>query len=206
MSVVERQKLEQTPTTDDARLRLTLVALAVVAVAFPVLSAISGVSDRIQHWGKLVHAVDGFCVALLFGLLFLTWRTYERIDVTDELGGLFIACVGIVFGLLWEFVGFILDWTTDSDFQKSNTDTMTDFLCNDVAVVVATLIVVRVVSHLSREQTQSLGALTEWLVDGPSRLLDRHGFALGLVASALIVAAVASLWFSGRPLPGIPIP
>lgn len=188
------------------RLRMVVYASPVVAVLFPILSAISGVSDHVQHWGKLVHAVEGFCVALLFGLLFLTWRSYEKIDITDELGGLFTICVGVVFGLLWEFVGFILDWTTDSDFQKSNTDTMTDFLCNDIAVVIAALLAVRIVSHLSTQQTYSLGAMGEWLADGSSRMLNRHGFALGITVSLLITAGVAALWFAGRPVPGLPIP
>ena len=208
MSVLDQLNDIRTSAADPVttRLRMVVYGSTLVAILFPTLSAISGVSDHVLHWGKLVHAVDGFCVALVFGLLFLAWRTYEKIDITDELGGLFTVCVGVVFGLLWEFVGFILDWTTDSDFQKSNTDSMTDFLCNDVAVVIATLIAVRAVSHLSSRQTRGLGATAEWLVDGPSYVLDRHGFALAIVASLVIAAAVVSLWLSGRPLPGVPIP
>jgi hypothetical protein len=52
----------------------------------------------------------------------------------------------------------------------------------------------------------ALGASAEWLVDGPSRVLDRHGFLLTILVAAAIALAIAALWFAGRPVPGIPIP
>jgi hypothetical protein len=179
----------------------------VVAVALPLLSTALGLYDNIQHWGKGVHAVDGFCAAFIFGLLFLGWRQQARVELADELAALMTMFFGVLFGLVWEVVEFIRDWVAYSDLQKSNTDTMTDFLCNDVAVVIAALLAMRVYCHvLAASDRQSLGATAEWLVDGPSRLLDRHGLALTALAVGLLAASIAALWFAGRPVPGIPIP
>jgi hypothetical protein len=161
----------------------------------------------VQHWGKLVHAVDGFCATALFGLLLFGWRDTVGVDLTDELTTLMTMFGGIFFGVMWEIVEFIRDWVSYSDLQKSNSDTMTDFLCNHAAAIVAALLVVRIYCRaLSPQQRQELGGTAEWLVDGPSRVLDRHGFAVGAVAVLAIATAVAALWFTDRPLPGIPIP
>jgi len=115
--------------------------------------------------------------------------------------------VGIFFGVMWEIVEFIRDWVAYSDLQKSNSDTMTDFLCNDVAAISAALLALRVYCRaLTPDHRHALGRSAEWLVDGPSRVLDRHGLALTVIAVCVIVGAVASLWFADRPVPGIPIP
>jgi hypothetical protein len=178
-----------------------------LGLALPVISSALGLYDTVQHWGKLVHAVDGLCAAFTFGLLFIGWRAQARVDLTDELAALVTMFSGVLFGVLWEIVEFLRDWVAYSDLQKSNNDTMTDFLCNDVAVVVAALLAMRVYCHvLSPAERQRLGATAEWLVDGPSRLLDRHGLALTAITLGLIAASVLSLWLAGRPVPGIPIP
>jgi hypothetical protein len=94
-----------------------------------------------------------------------------------------------------------------SDLQKSNTDTMTDFLWNDAMAVIAMVLVVRVYCRSAgTEDRRGLGQAAEWLVDGPSRVLNRHGFAIAIIGALVIAAAVVALWFSGRPVPGIPIP
>ena len=187
--------------------QLWLVAIVVVGVAVPMLSTALGLYDRIEDWGKLVHALDGACATALFGLLFLGWRDLAQIDVTDELAALLAMCVGIFFGVMWEIVEFVRDWVAYSDLQKSNTDTMTDLLCNDVACIVAAVLVVRLYAHVtSAADRKQLGETAEWLVDGPSRLLDRHGLTLTVIAAGCIAAAVAGLWFAGRPVPGLSIP
>src|SRR5207248_11263772 len=126
-----------------------------------------------------VHAVDTLCASLVFGLFLLGWRDLLRVDLTDELAALMTIFAGMLFGLIWEIVEFIRDWVAYSDLQKSNTDTMTDFLVGDVATVLAALLAVRLYVHIvSAGDRQALGATAAWLVDGPSRVLDRHGFAL----------------------------
>jgi hypothetical protein len=181
--------------------------VVVIGVALPLLSTVFGLYDTIQHWGKLVHARDGLCATFVFGLLFFGWRDFTSIEITDEFAVLMTIFAGIAFGVLWEIVEFVRDWVAYSDLQKSNMDTMTDFLFNDVAAVLAALLVVRIYRRLLGEREQvRLGQTAEWLVNGPSRALDRHGLPLTLLTLAIITAAVASLWFAGRPLPGIPIP
>ena len=181
--------------------------LLVVGIALPLLSTAAGLYDHVTNWGKLVHAVDGAIAALVFGLLFLAWRDRTHVDITDELSGLLAMFFGIFFGVMWEVVEFIRDWVAYSDLQKSNTDTMTDFLWNDVAAVLAALLVVRLYCHVtSLRDRKALGETAEWLVDGPSRLLDRHGLTLAVITGCCLAAAVAALWFAGRPVPGLSIP
>lgn len=184
-----------------------LIVPLVIGLAVPLVSTLLGLYDNVEHWGKVVHAVDGFCAAFIFGLLFLGWREATRVDVADELAALMTVFFGILFGVLWEIVEFVRDWVAYSDLQKSNMDTMTDFLFNDVAVVVAMLVAMHVYCRrLGDDDRRSAGRIAEWLVDGPSRVLDRHGITLTVIALCVIGAAVASLWFADRPVPGIPIP
>jgi len=190
-----------------SRANLWLVAILAVGVAVPVLSTALGLYDRIDDWGKLVHAVGGACATALFALLFLGWRDLTRTDVTDELAAVLAICVGILFGLMWEIVEFVRDWVAYSDLQKSNTDTMTDLLWNDVACVLAAVLVVRLHARVAdAHDRKQLGETAEWLVDGPSRLLNRHGLTLTVITAACIVAAIAVLWFAGRPVPGLSVP
>lgn len=189
------------------RSTVLVVVPLVIGIALPLISTVLGLYDSIQHWGKLVHAVDGFCAAFIFGLLLLGWRARAQIDLADELAALLTMFFGIFFGVMWEIVEFLRDWVAYSDLQKSNNDTMTDFLCNDVAVVIATLVAMRVYCHVLRPaERENLGTTAEWLVDGPSRGLDRHGLTLSVIAIGVIAACVLALWFSDRPVPGIPIP
>ena len=187
-------------------LRGIILTLA-VGVLLPLASVAFGLYDRVLHWGKFIHAVDAACATFIFAMLLLGWREWNHIDLSDELAALLAMFAGILFGVLWEIVEFIRDWVAYSDLQKSNTDTMTDFLANDVACVIAALLAVRIYCHLTSSQDRKLfGETAEWLVDGPSRLLDRHGLAIAVIAGCCIAAAVTSLWFAGRPVPGISVP
>src|SRR5579872_6255489 len=171
MTTVERRRAQPSAPARPSPLTpalLGVIALIGVGIVVPILSAALGLYDRIPNLGKLVHALDGFCAALPFGLLLFGWREYERIDLTDELATLITICAGVLFGVLWEIVEFIRDWVTGSDLQKSNADTMTDFLCNDVAVIIAALIATRIAT---RGHVGGLGQIAEWIVDGPSRVL-----------------------------------
>jgi hypothetical protein len=206
MTVAPRETIAPTAGTT-SRVGYVMVGILVLGVAAPVLSTVFGLYDRVEDWGKLIHALDAASATAICGLLFLGWRDFAQIDVTDELATLLAIFFGVLFGVAWVIVEFVRDWAAYSDLQKSNTDTMTDLLCNDVAAVLAALLVVRVYCHLtSRQDRKALGATAEWLVDGPSRLLERHGLTLTVIAAGLIAAAVATLWFAGRPVPGVSIP
>jgi hypothetical protein len=189
------------------RVEYVLVGLFVLGIAAPLLSTAFGLYDHVEDWGKLVHALDAACATAIFGLLFLGWRDLAQIDVTDELAAMLTIFFGVLFGVAWEVVEFVRDWVAYSDLQKSNTDTMTNFLWNDVAAVLAALLVVRLYCHLtSGRDRKALGETAEWLIDGPSRLLERHGLTLAAITGCAIAAAVAVLWFAGRPIPGLSIP
>lgn len=178
-----------------------------ITIGLPLLSAVFGLYDRLLHWGKLVHGVDAFLVTLLFGMLLIAWRDAQGVDLSDELAALTSTFVGIFFGVMWEIVEFVVDWITYSDLQKSNADTMTDFLWNDFGAVIGAVLAVRACCHwLSASQRSELGEVGNTLVDGPSRLLNRHGILMTLVTAAVIAAAVVALWFSDRPVPGVQIP
>jgi hypothetical protein len=55
------------------------------------------------------------------------------------------------------------------------------------------------------QRRMRLGVLAVWVSDGPSRMLDEHGFAITLTCTLLVTVAVAALWFAGRSVPGFPI-
>jgi hypothetical protein len=153
-----------------------------------------------------VHGVEGFLVALGVGLLVMAWRDCEAVDLADQLAVLLAICTGMVFGVIWELVEFAIDWVNYSDLQKSNTDTMTDFLWSDLGAVIAALITARMYCHvMTSQQRHELGRVAVWLVDGPSRFLDRHGLLATIVVAVGMGVFVAALWFSGRPVPGFPI-
>jgi hypothetical protein len=157
--------------------------------------------------GKLAHGVEGLVVTLAVGLLLLAWRDARAIDLSEELAALIAMFTGIFFGVMWKLVEFVLDWVTYADLQKSNSDTMTDFLWNDVGAVIAAVLAARAYCRwLSPSQRHELGRIAGRLAAGPSRLLDRHGLLMTLVVATLTSVAVGALWFSGRPVPGVQIP
>jgi len=169
-------------------------------------SSLVGLCDRVVNWGKVVHGLEGFLVAVLVGVLLLGWRDLAAINLSDQLAALLTMCSGMFFGVMWEIVEFVLDWVRYSDLQKSNSDTMTDLLWNDVGTVLGTLLGLRLYCHvLQAGQRQDIGRAARWLVDGPDRVLGRHGVLLSMIVALLAAAAVAALWFTDRPLPGLAI-
>jgi hypothetical protein len=183
-----------------------VAAVVALGILLPLASTALGLYDRVPNWGKAVHFFDGFAATLVFALLLLAWCDRTRTELSDELAALLAMFGGILFGVAWEVVEFVRDWVAYSDLQKSNTDTMTDFLVNDVAAVLAALLAVHVFCRLAASDRRGLGTVAEWLVDGPSRLLDRHGLALTTLVLGLIAATILALWFAGRPIPGFAIP
>ena len=156
---------------------------------------------------KLLHALVALVVAGGVGLLLLAWRDHERAPIDDRLVALAAMCAGLLFGVAWEEVEFVLDWLRYSDLQLSNLDTMTDLLWNGVGAAVAGSVVVwtycRLLDYAGRKR---LGIAAAWWFDGPSRALDRHGLLATIVVALAVAVAVGALWFAGRPVPGFPIP
>jgi hypothetical protein len=136
--------------------------------------------------------------------LFTYWDKVVHPTLIAQLATLMTICTGIFAGVLWELVEFVLDWVRYSDLQKSNSDTMTDFLWNDVGAVIGALLAARwYCQWLRSNERAEISGLATWLIDGPSRVLERHGFLVTTIVAVLIVAAVAAVWFAGRPVPGL---
>jgi hypothetical protein len=154
---------------------------------------------------QVVHAVTGFGVSLVIGFLVLGWRDHNRVDVGDQLAALMSILAGIQFGVLWKLVEFVVDWVQYTDIQRSNSETMADLLWNDAGAVVGAVLATRLYCHVvTPARREELGRAASWLLNGPSRVLDRHGFLVTIVVVGAATLTVAGLWFAGRPMPGIP--
>jgi hypothetical protein len=162
------------------------------------------IPSTVVSW--IVQGVAAFVVACSAGLLLAAWRDREAVAIDDRIVALVAMCVGVLFGVAWELVQFLIDWIIGSDLQLSNLDTMTDLLWNNVGAVVggacALWVYCRLLDAGAREQ---LGTRASWLFDGPSRVLDKHGFLMTLVVALALAIGVAAVWFAGRPMPGFQI-
>src|SRR5919199_547165 len=98
--------------------------LAASATTLPAASDALGVYDRVTHWGKLVHGLEGGMMASLAALLLLGYADRVEFGLPRQLAALASVCVGISAGVVWELADFLIDWVGFSDLQKSNTDTM----------------------------------------------------------------------------------
>jgi hypothetical protein len=144
-------------------------------------------------------------VTLLVGLLVLGWRDRARVDLSDQLAALLSMFTGMLFGVMWDLIEFVLDWVGFTDLQTSNSQTMTDLLWNDVGAVVGAVVATRLYCHaVSPRRREELGRVAAWLVDGPGGVLNRHGLLVTLVVAVGAMLTVVSLWFAGRPMPGFP--
>lgn len=155
---------------------------------------------------RVAEGIATLLVTLAVGNLLLGYRDTRRVHLPDQLAAFLAMLSGFAFGMLWELIEFISDWVASTDLQPSNLNSMMDLLTSNVAAIVGGVASVWVYCHLVRgRQREQLGNLASWLSDGPSKLLDRHGYAMMLAFAGLAVLAVAALWFAGRPVPGFPI-
>jgi hypothetical protein len=107
-------------------------------------------------------------------------------------------------GAFWEFVEFASDWFGAANLQKSNADTLTDILANNLGALVATLIGLWVYVHkLSQHQRHELGLIAGWLAHGPSSAFDRHGRAIGSALALLFGAVVFAAQWIDRDTPAL---
>ena len=183
-----------------------LWVLCAACVVLPAASGVFGMYDRVTHWGKFVHGAEGGLGASIAALVLLGYRDHRRLCLPTQLAALCSMAVGIMFGASWEVVEFLIDWVRYSDLQKSNLDTMTDMLWSNLAAVVAGLLMVRLYARaVSSAEREAIGACADALSAPLGRLLDQHGRIMTLALFVAIAAFVASLWFAGRPVPGLPI-
>jgi hypothetical protein len=156
------------------------------------------------YWDKLVHPTLVALTALMAGWLLLGYRDAFGLRITTHFGATFGWLVGASIGAFWEFIEFFSDWFGNTDLQKSNGDTMTDMLSNDIGAFVATLIGCWLYFHvLGSQQRCAMGQIAQWLSDGPARLLDRHGRLVGGVLACLVATLLAATQWVDRGTPAL---
>jgi hypothetical protein len=182
-----------------------LVAPLLIGLGLIAVSTALGLYDRIWHWGKVVHGVEGVCVTTVAALLLLGYRERAQPGLPIHIAALASVCIGITFGACWEFVEYLLDWLRYSDLQKSNTDTMSDLLWHDLGAIATTVLIFHVYHHtLSQRTRANLGQFADALVTPLGDFLNRHGKLAAALVLLGIAVYVAALWLAGRPVPGLP--
>ena len=129
--------------------------------------------------------------SLVAAWLLLGWADAFGKRVPIHLGAAIGLLLGTTVGAVWEFVEFGSDWFEGANLQKSNADTMTDIIANDIGAFVATLFALYVFVHLLKpSQRREMGQLAAWIAHGPGALLERHGRIVGALALAVFVGVM----------------
>ena len=153
------------------------------------------------YWDKIVHPGLVALTALMAGWLLLGYRDVYAPRLPNHFVGLLGWLSGASIGAVWEFIEFSSDWFGDADLQKSNADTMSDLLANDIGALVAILIGQYLFLHVfSADQRREIGQVAHWLTSGLGKLLDRAGRPVGVVVALGIAAAIgAGVWIDRNP-------
>jgi hypothetical protein len=153
------------------------------------------------YWDKIVHPGLVALTALMAGWLLLGYRDVYACRLPTHLLALLGFLTGATIGAFWEFIEFSSDWFGNADLQKSNADTMTDMMANDIGAFVAILIGFRLYLHVfSANQREETGEVAHWLTSGLGKLLDRFGRPLGAVLALAVAAAIgAGVWIDRNP-------
>jgi len=168
----------------------------VLGMALQFISESTKLFELFTYWDKLVHPTLVALTAMIGAWLLLGYRDAFGKRMPTQLIGVSGLLLGMAVGAFWEFVEFGSDWFGDANLQKSNADTLTDIMSNDIGAFVATLFGLWVYTHmLSQNRRREMGAIARWLGRGPSRLFDRHGRLIGaVVASVFALILFLSQW------------
>jgi hypothetical protein len=151
--------------------------------------------ELFYYWDKIVHQTLVALTGMLAAWLLLGYRDAFSKRIPIHFVAAFAMLLAIAVGAFWEFVEFASDWFGNADLQKSHGDTITDILANNTGAFVATLLALwlytRFFDDLQRAQA---GRVALWLADGPTRLVRRHGGAIG----ALVAVFLAAVLFLGQ--------
>jgi hypothetical protein len=153
------------------------------------------------YWDKVVHPGLVALTALMVGWLLLGYRDVYAPHWPNHFVGFLGWLFGASIGAVWEFIEFSSDWFGDADLQKSNADTMSDLLANDIGALVAILIGQYLFLHVFTEnQRREIGEVTHWLTSGLGKLLDRAGRPIGAVLALALAAAIGGgVWIDRNP-------
>ncbi len=164
--------------------------LYVIGIALQFTSESLKLFELFTYWDKIVHPTLVALTSWLSAWLLLGYRDSEHKRMPIHMIGAIALLIGISVGALWEYVEFLSDWFGDANLQKSNADTMTDLIANDIGAFVATLVGLHLYPRwLTSEERTNTGRLAQWLTHGPHELLDRHGRIIAAAAAAVFVAA-----------------
>ena len=163
----------------------------VLGMALQFISESAKLFELFAYWDKIVHpilvAATGMCAAWLL----LGYRDAFGKRVPTHLAAALGMLMAMSVGAFWEFVELMSDWFGDANLQKSNGDTLTDIMANDIGAFVATLIALWLYTHVFAEtQRREMGLIARWLVHGPGVLIRRHGRPIGAAACVALAAIV----------------
>jgi hypothetical protein len=170
--------------------------LFVFGITLQFVSESTKLFELFAYWDKIVHPTLVAITAWLGAWLLLGYRDAYHKRLPIHLVAALALLLGVTVGAAWEFVEFASDWFGDANLQKSNADTMSDVISNDLGAFVATLLGLRLYPRwLAAQQRVEAGQLARWLALGPSRVLDRYGRLIGagcaLALCGVLVAAAA---------------
>ncbi|HEV7663335.1 MAG TPA: hypothetical protein VGQ62_07345 [Chloroflexota bacterium] len=165
----------------------------VLGMALQFISESSKLFELFTYWDKIVHSTLVALTAVVGAWLLLGYRDAFGKRIPTQFAALFGLLMGMCIGALWEFIEFGSDYFGDANLQKSNGDTMTDIIGNDLGAFSATLLGVWFYCHvLNDQQRREMGEVAVWLAHGPRRLFQHHGRLVG-AALAVLFAGVLFL-------------
>jgi hypothetical protein len=162
--------------------------------------------ELFTYWDKIVHPLEIFLASGIATYLLLGYRHLHRLKIPDGLAAWGAMLFGMSFGSFWELVELAMDWFGNADLQKSNADTMTDILLNDVGAIFGTLLAFWLYRHRTPEHVkQELGEIADWSTEWLASFLGRHGRAVGIAVALIFAAIVFAGWYIDRgPVPPPP--
>src|SRR5579859_1895588 len=148
--------------------------------------------ELFYYWDKLVHPTLVALTGMISAWLLIGYRDAFAKRIPIHFVAAFGMLLAITVGAMWEFVEFSTDWFQYSDLQKSNGDTLTDIMSNDIGAFVATLLALYLYVHVfTQEQRQQTGHIAQWLAHGPLVLVRRYGRLVGAALTLVVVGLVA---------------
>lgn len=148
--------------------------------------------ELFYYWDKLVHPTLVALTGMISAWLLIGYRDAFGKRIPIHFVAAFGMLLAIAVGAMWEFVEFSTDWFQYSDLQKSNGDTLSDIMSNDIGAFVATLLALWLYTRVfTQEQRQDTGRIAQWLAHGPLVLLRAHGRLIGSSLAVLFVGVLA---------------
>jgi hypothetical protein len=162
--------------------------------------------ELFTYWDKLVHPGEIFLASGVATFLFLGYRHFHRLKIPDGLAAAGAMAFGMTLGATWELVEFAMDWFGNANLQKSNADSMTDILVNDIGAIFGTLLAFWLYFHWTEDHVRDeFGEIAEWSTAWLAKQFQRHGRGIGIGVAIALAAIVFAGWYIDRgPIPGPP--